>query len=129
MRFSMSSLTLASALLAAVAFTSKPAMAAATLHVPFDFVASGQICPAGDYMVRAASLGNTVSLQCPSGKLFWLIGPGSANPGDQRIVLTFDKDHQNYLLRTVQYGSRVTNRLDKPGRETIPAAEQIVGGE
>ena len=129
MRYSISSLTLATALLAALAFTSKPAMAAATLHVPFNFVAGGRACPAGDYMVRAASTGNTVSLQGPSGKLLWLIGPGSANPADQRIVLSFDKDHQNYLLRTVQYGSRITNRLDKPSREMIPAAEQVVGGQ
>lgn len=129
MRNTIQSLVLALAVLAAAAFTSKPAMAATTLHVPFSFMASGHSLPAGDYVVRASNPGGSVSLEGPKGKMFWLAGPGKPNPNDRRVILTFDKAVQGYLLRTVQYGSNITSQLDKPLLESIPAAQQIVGAQ
>ena len=129
MRYTNSLFMLAPAMLAAAAFTSQPAMAAAKLHVPFNFMAAGQRCPAGDYMVRSANRGSSVTLEGPAGKMFFLTGPGEPNPLDMHVIISFDREGQNYLLRSVQYGSKITNRLDKPSMEIIPSANQAAGAE
>lgn len=131
MRFNLHSLVLAPAVLAAAAFTVQPALAAPTyqVHVPFDFVASGKTLPAGDYMVRQGQNLHTVALQGKASTMSWFVGPGSPNPVDQRVVLTFDKIGQNHMLRTVQLGPMVTNRLDKKYANSLATEEQIMAGE
>lgn len=129
MRNRNSLLLLAPAVLAAAAFTSQSVMAASTLHVPFGFMASGQRCPAGDYLVRSGNLGTSVSLEGPDGKMFFVAGPGKPHPQDQGVILSFDREAQTYLLRSVQYGPNITNRLDKPSLESIPVTKQVTGAE
>ena len=131
MRINLPSLFLAPAVLAAAAFTSQPAFAAgaATAHIPFDFVASGKALPAGDYMVHPGSISNTVALENPNLAMVWILGPGSPNPSDHRIVLTFDRVGQKHVLRTVQYGPMITNRLDKKYLKQVTESEQIEAGE
>lgn len=129
MRISFQSLVLASAVLAAAAFTAQPVMAAgtATAHIPFDFVASGKSMPAGDYAVREGSYGHTVKLENSATGLVWTIGPGTPNPSDRRVILTFDRVGQQHVLRTVQYGPMITSRLDKKYKAS--EAEQITAGQ
>lgn len=113
-------LLLASAMLA-LAVT--PALAAAaTVNVPFDFVANGKHCPAGVYIVSRDSQLNAVRLQSADGarNLQFIAGPGEPSPYDSRVVLTFDKWDSGYTLRLVQYGNQITSRLDKKAPEYVP---------
>ena len=131
MRFNLHSLVLAPAVLAAAAFTAQPALAAPTyqVHVPFDFVASGKTLPAGDYMLRPGELAHTVQLQGESRSLSWIMGPGTPNPNDRKVILTFDKIGENHMLRTLQVGPRITNRIDKKYANSLAAEVQIKAGE
>lgn len=131
MRFYFGSLVLAPAVLAAATFTALPALAATTYqaHIPFDFVVSGKTFPAGDYMVREGEHVHTVALQGSSLALSWILGPGDPNPGDGRVVLTFDRIGQNHMLRSVQVGPMITNRLDRKYAHSLAVEEQITSGQ
>jgi hypothetical protein len=131
MRINLPSLFLAPAILAAAAFTAQPALAASTykVHVPFDFVASGKSFPAGDYMLRENEHSFAVALEGKKGTLLWLLGPGTANPNGHQVVLTFDRIGENHMLRTVQVGTMVTNRLDKKYANSLAIEERINAGE
>ncbi|MFP5204886.1 MAG: hypothetical protein ACLGP3_12055 [Acidobacteriota bacterium] len=123
------SLLLAPALLAAIALTAQPALAASRVNVPFNFVAAGTACPAGIYLVREDYSGNTVRLIGSTRSFIWLAGPGNPSPTDARAILNFDKIGSTHLLRSVQYGGKITSRLDRKEKEAIPAPEQAVTGQ
>ncbi len=130
MRINLPSLVLAPAVLAIAAFTAKPAVAESyNVTIPFNFVAAGKTCPAGNYMVTEENFGGTVRLAGKDHNFVWILFPGNPAPSDHNIVLTFDSAGQNYILRTVQYGGEITQRLDKKNKEAIPAAMQIQAGE
>ena len=67
MKNTFSKIVLASAVVAAAAFTSIPAMAAsedaANINVPFNFTVHGKTLPAGAYKIRWDENGNYVTLQ------------------------------------------------------------------
>lgn len=113
-------LLLASAMLA-LAVT--PALAdVTTVKVPFDFTANGKHCAAGVYRVlHNPTMADVLILQSQDGarNFQFIAGPGPS-PYDSRVVLTFDKWANGYTLRLVQYGSQVTNRLDKKAPEYVP---------
>ena len=46
----------------------------------------------------------------------WTVSPGDPAPADTRIVLRFDEIGQMHLLRSVQYHSMITSRLDEDVR-------------
>jgi len=128
MRFtaqSLRSLLPALALAALAALATNSASAQSRLNVPFNFVAGGQNCPAGTYTLTAKSWDSAVVLHGVGHDFTWLIGPGDPAPNDVRVMLTFDHVGSSYALRTVQYKSQITSRLDKNRKESIPAAEQI----
>jgi hypothetical protein len=138
MRINLRSLVLAPALLAAATLAIQPAAAWAarsgsTVHIPFEFEVAGQTYPAGEYHVHVGSLYNTVALENSTHTFVWIIGPGDANPTDQRTVLKFDVLGARHLLRSIQYRAMSTNQLDKKAlkqmKEAIPAPEQSVVGE
>lgn len=138
MRINLQSLFLAPALLAAAALTVQPSAAWAarsgsTVHIPFQFEVAGQTYPAGDYHVHAGNLDNTVALESYSHTFVCIIGPGDADPADQRTVLKFDVLGARHLLRSIQYRSMSTYQLDKKAlkhmKEAIPAPEESVVGE
>lgn len=114
---------LAIAALAALASTS--ASAQSRFDVPFSFVAGGQTCPAGIYTLQANDAQSVVTLNGAKRGFQWLVGPGAPAPTDSRVMLTFDRVGSNYTLRSVQYKSQITARLDKNLKERIPAAEQV----
>lgn len=109
-------------LMAAAALASSTAMAQTkTVEVPFSFVVGHKICPPGLYTISDSGSGNLVSLQGKSGRnhFSWIIGPGDPSPTDSRILLTFDMVGDTYALRTVQYRSGITSRLDNIERMEI----------
>jgi hypothetical protein len=130
MRINLPTMILAPAVLAAVAFTALPVLANSnsTVRIPFDFMVGNKTLPAGDYLVRQGDHTNFVALQGKNGTMEWLVGPGKPNPGDERVVLTFDTIGQEHMLRTVQYGPMVTKRLDGKYANSLAAEERITGG-
>lgn len=113
-------LAMASALLA-FAVTSAFAETT-TVKVPFDFVANGKHCSAGVYTVYRDAQFHTVRLQSADGAMNfqWVATAGQPAPSDMRVVLTFDQDGSGYELRTVQYHSQITGKLDKKVPEYVP---------
>jgi len=99
----------------AIAMTSTIARAQRTLKIPFSFQIGDALYPAGSYSVKRQPYGHFVVLEdCDNRELFhWAIGPGDPAPTDARIVLKFDESLQVHLLRSVQYGSLITGRLDE----------------
>jgi hypothetical protein len=138
MRINLHSLVLAPAMLAVAALTVQPSTAWAarsgsTVHIPFQFEVAGQTYPAGEYHVHIGTLYNTVALEDGLHTLVWIVGPGDANPTDQRTILKFDVLGARRLLRSIQYRAMSTSQLDKKElkemKEAIPAPEQSVVGE
>lgn len=127
MRFtahSLRSLVPALAIAALVALASTSASAQSRLNVPFNFVAGGQNCPAGTYIVKTNDLGSMVVLRGTGHNLAWLVGPGEPAPTDSRVLLTFDRVGSSYALRSVQYKSAITHGLDKKFRDKLAPAQQ-----
>jgi hypothetical protein len=137
MKITRHSLISAAAVLATAALSLTPAMAATKVNVPFSFVASGKSFPAGVYTVDRGSLRDTLRMQDSTGNtLTWIGLPADINPtgsmasATNRTVLKFDVVGEKYLLRTVQYGSAITSRLDKKARELEAAKERtLVAGQ
>ena len=121
---------LAPALLAAVAFTTQTAMAeTATVNVPFNFIVAGKACPAGHYMIERDDARNSVGLAGYAHGFLWFTHPGDPSPNSRSIVLSFDKLGSDHILRSVQYGSQITSRLDKKYMHSNLESEQITAGQ
>jgi hypothetical protein len=107
-------MVLAPALVAAAVVTPQLA-SAAVLHVPFAFSVNGQTLPAGDYTVHPELGGNSVVLASPDYKkqFNWLLSSGDPDPGSSKIAMLFDSTDSGYALRSIQYKSLVTSRIDK----------------
>jgi len=128
MRIAVHALFLAPAVLAAAALVVQPAMAASRVNVPFNFIAAGQNCPAGSYLVTQDNNGATIKLEGPAHSFAWIATPGDPSPTDRRVILTFDEVGSTHMLRSVQYGAMITNRLDKKLKKAIPVPERAVAG-
>jgi hypothetical protein len=86
-----------------------------TLKVPFSFAVNGKIWPSGQYLVERDRLGLVVTLRSMDATQHssWGLGPGDPAPTDHRIVLRFDTVGDSYALRSLQFNSLITARLDK----------------
>lgn len=103
------------AVMAAAALATNTAMAEIILKVPFSFTVDGKNCPAGVYSIQWESThGNLVTLKSKGvpQSFTWIVGPGDPAPGDTAVVLRFDELGETHALRSVQYGSQITSRLD-----------------
>lgn len=127
MRSTLRTLVLAPVVLAAAAFTASSAMAA-TINVPFSFIAAGKKCPAGDYTVQKRFDGS-VKLAGGAQSFNWLIRPGDPAPTDKRVILRFDAIGSQHALRSIQYGALVTPRLDKKLAQTADAQTESIQGQ
>jgi hypothetical protein len=114
MRSILHKLILAPAVMAATALATTSAMAE-TINVPFSFTAAGKNCPAGFYTVRHDSTGSFVALinEDSAQSFLWVLGPGTPNLADNSIILKFDESGQTHTLRSIQYRSMITPRMDK----------------
>jgi hypothetical protein len=120
---------MAPAIMAAAALATNSAMAETILKVPFSFTVDGKNCPAGLYSVQLESIhGNLVTLKSKDvpQSFTWVVGPGDPAPGDTAVVLRFNELGETHALRSVQYGSQITSRLDKkPNKAEHAKTEQI----
>ena len=114
MRITLRSLVLALVVLAASAFTTRTA-SAASVRVPFDFNIDGKTLPAGTYNVTRDMNGQLVTLESQDCKYAysWLVMRDPADQPSHLVTLRFDESGNNYALRTVQYDTLTTKRLDK----------------
>jgi hypothetical protein len=117
MRITFGKLVLAPAILAAAALAATAA-SAETLKVPFSFTAAGKVWPAGEYTVLKDSRGGQVTMRSKDSlhSITFLIGPGEPDPNDRHVTLRFDENGDYHALRDIQYGSKITSRLDKNNR-------------
>ena len=114
MRSIIRKVVLAPVLLAAAVVAVNTAKAEARLDVPFTFSVAGKMCPAGTYTVNRDPLHSIVTLKSKDAKksFNFTLGPGDdAKPGS--VILKFDEIEGSHALRTVQYNSLTTSRLDK----------------
>lgn len=123
-----SKFVLASAVVAAAAFTSIPAMAAAAdsvnVNVPFSFTVHGKSLPAGTYQVRWDDTGNIVTMQNGSAIETFLWNAYATPKADPRVTLKFKEQGQDHVLQSIQYGAMTTPRLTPKTRkneETAPS--------
>ena len=112
MQIKFKTLVLTSALAAATALVTVPAMAApptaATLHVPFSFAVNGVILPAGDYRVDRDRGGNVIYLQNDHGGQSFSWISHAAPVANERVTLHFEARGQSYVLDSIQYGGLTT---------------------
>jgi hypothetical protein len=105
---------LASAFGAAVALAGNCAMAATRVNVPFNFSVAGKTLPAGGYHIVHDPTSAFVTLRGidSDDSYTWLLTPGPAEQS-QKISLKFDARNGTHVLEFVQYGSKITPRIDK----------------
>jgi hypothetical protein len=122
MKNTFSKFVLASAVVAAAAFTSIPAMAAvegaASINVPFSFTVHGKSLPAGTYKVRWDGSGNFVTLQNGSAIETFVWSPDQTAAADRRVNMRFEEHSQGYALQSIQYGAMTTSQLTKKTRKS-----------
>ena len=124
-------LILASAAMAAIAFTATTAHAAAQVNVPFSFQVNGKEFPAGKYIVNQNWGENLVTLQAKDSSLgmMTVLRPGHPAPTDTRVILSFDEKEQSHALRTIQYGSQTSPRLDSGSKWHEKATIRQIQGQ
>lgn len=115
MRSILGKLILAPVVMAAAALATSTAMAETTLKVPFSFTAAGKVWPAGNYTVQRDRNIHFVTLTSKDNSQSFeaLIGPGDPDPASSQIVLKFDAMGGTHALRTIQYESAITSRLNR----------------
>jgi hypothetical protein len=115
MRFMVSRSILAAVILTSATLTTNVAKAETILTVPFSFTVAGQSMPAGLYAVSQDTYHNQVTLRAKDATKSFsaILQPGDPNPNEIHIALKFAESGSSHTLETIQYGSRVTPRLDK----------------
>ncbi len=120
MRFMISKSILAAIVITAGAATTHTAKAETTLKVPFSFTVAGQSMPAGLYTVEQDNFHNLVTLKSKDASKSFsaVLVPGDPAPNDVHVALKFEAAGGTHTLKTIQYGARVSTRLDSAPRET-----------
>lgn len=121
MQSTLRRIAIAPALIMAAALAASPAVAeTTTIKVPFSFEVAGKTFPAGDYLIHRDDKDNFVTL-APKGSsqsFSSILGAGAANPWEYKIALKFDLVGQTHLLQSIQYGTMITNTLDRKALES-----------
>ena len=113
----------------AAALATHPAMAqsAKVAKVPFNFVVSGHLWPAGRYVISRTMNGNVVEVASTNHpfRSMWVLGPGAPAPTDARVLLSFDVQGTRHTLHAVQYEGLITASLD--GRQlSLPHGSDLI---
>jgi hypothetical protein len=122
MRFMIPKFVLAAVVITTAAtLTTHSAKAETTLNVPFSFTVAGQSMPAGLYSVEQDVFHNTVILRSKqdSKSFSAVLVPGDPSPSELHIALTFETSGGTHSLKTIQYGGRITSRLNQAPRESF----------
>lgn len=128
LRFFLRCMLLAWGIILITSWTARTANAETrNITVPFDFSVNGKICPPGNYSVELGLYGGFVTLKKKDGSqsFTWILFPGDPAPTDARIVLRFDLIGQSHALRTVQFESLITPRLDKKAMRNEQLSAQV----
>jgi len=125
MQMTSRSLVLAIAALATVALAPHSAKADTSVKIPFSFTVAGKAMPAGKYTVLRSSNFGTITLRNDqtSKSYTWVTGPGASDPTDNHVSIKFDELGPDHVLRSIQYGTQSTSRLD-----TISSRTEDDGG-
>lgn len=112
------------------AMVAKPAYADARVQVPFSFTVDGKQCPAGQYTVHGDASSNTVTLVGrDSSRIFsWIVTPANGDLKGKAVILRFDQTGSAHRLRSIQYGTQSTMRLDEKVRHSEEELESPSGG-
>jgi hypothetical protein len=131
MRFTLPKFVLASAIAATAVLATNSALAERLVNVPFNFTVNGKVCPAGLYSLDHNQTTGIVTLRNTDWKssFTWVAGPGEPAPTDSRVILSFDENGQDHVLRTVQYGNLITARLDGKHKQTEGRPARVVLGQ
>jgi hypothetical protein len=115
---------------ATATLSAKPARADASVKVPFSFTVDGKQCPAGTYRVKSDAPTNTVTLVGrDSSKIFsWIIVPKTGEGDPKKVVLQFDLAGSDHALRSIQFGSQATSRLDTHRQQSDEMQDTVRGG-
>ena len=112
-------------------------MAAAQMHsdtrivaqVPFDFVVANKVVPAGQYLVRAATVNSdTLMIQNPGSKvsLFSTASRTEGKQGATHYALLFNHYGDRYFLAGVEIeGSNIAYRVTKSKAEAELQAQNV----
>ncbi|MFZ0633371.1 MAG: hypothetical protein WBD32_13965 [Acidobacteriaceae bacterium] len=132
MRSLLPKFVLASAVMLAGALAAAPAMAEVMVNVPFSFTVNGKVCPAGRYQIGHDAASSVVTLRAVntwSRSFAWIAGSGNASPYDSRVILRFDANGDQHELQSVQFGSMITDRLDRGPRHSEYVPTRDMGGQ
>jgi hypothetical protein len=129
MKTNFRTFVLASAVIAAAAMATIPAMAAtsATLNVPFSFTVDGRTLPAGQYSVARSDNNAFVSLRSANSDASYTWVGSPAGDGSNRVILKFDA--ASHALETVQFGSTISPRLNKHSKSHETVVESEFSGQ
>jgi hypothetical protein len=120
----------ASAAVAAIALASNSAMAESRVNVPFSFTVGHKTLPAGQYKVAKTLSPNVVTLtnQDSTFEYTWILAPGDPSPYSNSVILKFDAANETHALRSIQFGSQITHRLDRGcDRHEHPKVDTVIG--
>ena len=120
MRSILSKVILAPALLAAAALAPIAAHAEKSVKVPFSFTLNGESWPAGMYQISQDSSRTCLTLSNAEKSVTFVLHSGEPSPGEKHVVLKFDQMGAWHTLRSIQYGSLITPRLDEQGKNHKP---------
>ncbi|HEY2861375.1 MAG TPA: hypothetical protein VGJ21_23395 [Terracidiphilus sp.] len=83
------------------------------INVPFEFTALGHTFPAGTYNVQKDVSSNFVSMRAEDNRnvVTKVLGPGSSDQANDRIVLRFAMDGDDHVLESIQYGAKITPKM------------------
>ena len=115
MRLMVSKSILAAVVLTSASLITHAAKAETILKVPFSFTVAGQSMPAGLYAVSQDNYHNLVTLKSKDAPKSFsaVLVPGDPNPNEIHVALKFAQNGNSHTLETIQYGPRVSLRLDK----------------
>jgi hypothetical protein len=106
---------MAAIVLTTAALSTHAAKAETTVNVPFSFIVSGQPMPAGAYTVQQDIFHNRVILRSgdASKSFSYSLRPGDGDPNEVHVALRFASSGDGHVLQSIQFGSRITSRLDE----------------
>ena len=123
MRFTALKSILAAIVVTTAASSAHIAKAETTLNVPFSFTVSGQTMPAGVYTVQEDTFHNLVVLRnkAATKSFSYTLRPGDPAPNEVHVSLKFESNGDSHILRGIQFGSKMTSRLDNGPAPYEPA--------
>jgi hypothetical protein len=117
---------------AALCATAAFAADKAVVNVPFSFQAHGHNFAAGEYSVILDQNQSVMTLRNTEDarqSVQWKVSPGVYDADSQVLRLKFDDAGSAHLLRTVQFGPRITSVLDAAALHDAGSVVNAVGGQ